>query len=134
MNEWILIGISGILSGMAASLGLGGGTVLLIYLTAIAGMEQLQSQGINLIFFIPIALLSLILHSKSKLIEWKTALLSAALGLLGAWAGWYIGGMIDSKWLSKIFAVGILILGLTEVFSPSVKKDNKDIKKNKNIY
>ena len=57
-------------------------------------MEQLQSQGINLIFFIPIALLSLILHSKSKLIEWKTALLSAALGLLGAWAGWYIGGMI----------------------------------------
>ena len=133
MNEWILIGVSGILSGMAASLGLGGGTVLLIYLTAIAGMEQLQSQGINLIFFIPIALLSLILHSKSKLIEWKTALLSAALGLLGAWAGWYIGGMIDSIWLSKIFAVGILLLGLKEVFSPSVKKDNKNMQKNKNI-
>lgn len=117
MSQWIGIAIAGILSGMAASLGLGGGTVLLIYLTAIISCEQMTAQGINLIFFIPIAMISIIIHSKRGMIKWKTALTAAIFGLIGAALGWYVGGIIHSGWLSKIFAVLLLILGARELFS-----------------
>ena len=65
MNFWILA--AAFLTGIFASLGLGGGMILILYMTIFAGYTQLDAQGINLIFFIPIALLSLIIHTKSKL-------------------------------------------------------------------
>jgi uncharacterized membrane protein YfcA len=54
-------------------MGLGGGMVLIVYLTVFAGFSQLAAQGINLVFFIPIAIISLVLHTKNKLVEWKKA-------------------------------------------------------------
>lgn len=125
MNQWIGIAISGILSGIAASLGLGGGTVLLIYLTAILSCGQMQAQGINLIFFIPIAVISIILHAKSKLIKWKIAFATAISGIIGAIAGWYVSGLIENQWLSKIFAGLLLILGIRELFSKKQPKNPK---------
>ena len=61
------------LTGIFASMGLGGGMVLIVYLTVFAGFSQLAAQGINLVFFIPIAIISLVLHTKNKLVEWKKA-------------------------------------------------------------
>lgn len=61
------------LTGIFASMGLGGGMVLIVYLTVFAGFSQLVAQGINLVFFIPIAIISLVLHTKNKLVEWKKA-------------------------------------------------------------
>ena len=74
--------IVGFLSGVTASLGLGGGFVLLLYLTAIANMDQLQAQGINLVFFLPIAALSLIIHAKNGLIEKEPLLPAIGFGLV----------------------------------------------------
>ena len=59
------------LTGIFASMGLGGGMVLIVYLTVFAGFSQIAAQGINLVFFIPIAIISLVLHTKNKLVEWK---------------------------------------------------------------
>lgn len=56
--------IAGFLSGVIASMGMGGGAVLLIYLVVFAGAEQLAAQGINLAFFIPIGILSIIIYAK----------------------------------------------------------------------
>lgn len=50
-------------SGLAGSLGLGGGGVLVLYLVLALGMPQLKAQGINLLFFIPCAVLSSIVYS-----------------------------------------------------------------------
>ena len=70
-------------SGLAGSLGLGGGGVLVLYLVLALGMPQLKAQGINLLFFIPCAALSSIVYSFKRLIDWKTVLLFAAGGLPG---------------------------------------------------
>jgi len=59
--DLIIIGIVSFLSGIMASMGLGGGMVLILYLSAINGLDQLSSQGINLLFFIPIGIFSVIL-------------------------------------------------------------------------
>ena len=49
MNFWILA--AAFLTGIFASLGLGGGMILILYMTIFAGYTQLDAQGINLIFF-----------------------------------------------------------------------------------
>lgn len=114
--QYLIIGIVSLLSGLTASLGLGGGFILVIYLTAFAGLPQIQAQGINLVFFLPIAVLSLILHRKNKLLD-KEPLLPAILGgILGVAAGFGLGALIGSEWLSKLFAAFILLVGLKELF------------------
>ena len=51
--SFFVIAIVSFATGVFASLGLGGGMVLIIYLTVFVGMPQIQAQGINLIFFVP---------------------------------------------------------------------------------
>ena len=63
--SFFVIAIVSFATGVFASLGLGGGMVLIIYLTVFAGMPQIQAQGINLIFFVPIAIISIIIHNKN---------------------------------------------------------------------
>ena len=69
--NWITIAAVSFATGIFASLGLGGGMILIIYLTLFAGVPQLQAQGLNLVFFIPIAAVSLYFHTKHKMVEWK---------------------------------------------------------------
>ena len=116
--------IAAFLTGIAASMGLGGGMILIVFLTVFCGISQIEAQGINLIFFIPIALLSLIFHSKNKLVEWKDIIPSIVTGAVGAILGTYAAEHIGSPVLGKLFAVFLLIVGIKELFS----KREKDVK------
>ena len=109
--------LAGLLSGIIGGMGLGGGAVLLIYLTVFAEVPQLTAQGINLIFFIPIGLLAVIVYSFKKQIKWKKALLIALGGIIGTFIGISAVKLIGSDITGKIFAVLLIFLGLKEVFS-----------------
>lgn len=111
----------GLLSGITAAMGLGGGFVLLIYLTAFAGINQLQAQGINLLFFLPIAILSIILHLKNKLIDPRPLLFCLIFGAVGVFIGSLLAFHLPVHWLSKGFAVLIFIIGIKETFSSQEK-------------
>ncbi len=124
--QYLIIGAVSLLSGLTASLGLGGGFVLVIYLTAIANMQQMEAQGINLVFFIPIAILSLVLHVKNKLLDKRPLLPSILGGILGVGIGFGLSCLIGSAWLSKLFAIFILIIGIKELFH---KKTNSNAPK-----
>lgn len=104
------------LTGIFASLGVGGGMILILYLTVFGGFDQLSAQGINLIYFIPIALLAVILHSRNGLIRWKSILPALIVGTVFAAAGAFAAGYIGSPWLKKLFAVFILAVGVKELF------------------
>ena len=95
--------LAGLLSGIIGGMGLGGGAVLLIYLTVFAEVPQLTAQGINLIFFIPIGLLAVIVYSFKKQIKWKKALLIALGGIIGAFIGISAVKLIGSDITGKIF-------------------------------
>ena len=115
--------IAGLFAGAAGAMGLGGGSILIIYLTLLAGTPQLEAQGINLVFFLPCAAVALIFHFKNKLL--KLSLLPAVLsGLAGAALGTYISGIIPEGILQKIFAVLLLTLGVREFFGEKEKKQN----------
>ena len=116
---------AGLLSGAAGAMGLGGGTILLVYLTLFAGTPQLTAQGVNLLCFLPDAALSLPVHRRSGLIEPAVALPCALAGLLGAAAGSLLSGLIDAGLLRKGFALALLIAGLRELFHRKVPSDRK---------
>lgn len=113
------------LTGIFAAMGVGGGMILIIYLTFFAGFTQLEAQGINLVYFIPVALLSVIIHTKNKLISWKKILpalvTGTALAAAGAWAAAFIG----SDMLKKIFGGFILIIGIKELLFKGEKQQQQ---------
>ncbi|MGN0637187.1 MAG: TSUP family transporter [Huintestinicola sp.] len=109
--------IAAFLTGLLASLGVGGGMVLIVWLTAVMGMSQLETQGINLLFFLPIALLAVIIHRKNGLISFKELVPSVLTGILGAAAGSFAAKLMGSELLGKIFAVFILVIGAKELIS-----------------
>ncbi|MDE5600389.1 MAG: sulfite exporter TauE/SafE family protein [Oscillospiraceae bacterium] len=113
--------IVGLLAGVTASMGLGGGFILMIYLTTIAGIGQIDAQGINLIFFLPISLISIIMHIKNKLIDKKPLLPIIGFGLLGACIGVLIAFLFPVGLISKLFAIILIALGLKELFHKKTK-------------
>lgn len=99
-----------------SALGMGGGGILLIYLTAYAGVDQLAAQGINLVFFIPIAIAALIIHMKNKLVKWRIVLPCILLGLPGVALGAWLASYFGSELLRKMFGCFLLVIGLRELF------------------
>ena len=98
---------------------MGGGTLLLVYMTVFAGLEQKLAQGINLLYFLPAAALALPSHIKNGYIE-KSALLPAiSAGLICAALGAWAATGLDSGLLRKLFGAFLLIIGIRELFRRS---------------
>ena len=116
--------IAGFLSGLIGAMGLGGGAVLLIYLSLFKNTEQLTAQGINLLFFIPIATLSVIIYAVKKQIKWKTVLWLAVSGLAGAAFGVWLSDFMGGDLVSKIFGGGLAAAGIWQVVVSFKKKTN----------
>jgi len=116
----------GILTGATASMGLGGGFILLVYLSVFTEIPQDIAQGINLLFFLPIALLSLVIHIKNKLTDLKLVGKYLILGLPCAIAGSYVAGITDVAVLRKLFGIFVLYIGINQLY---VSFSNKPCKK-----
>ena len=119
----VLTWIAAFVTGLLASMGVGGGMILIIWYTAVLGADQLETQGINLMFFLPIALLSVIMHRKNGLIDMKAMLPAVITGVIGAAAGSLAAHYIGSALLKKIFAVFILMIGVKETINAFKKSD-----------
>ena len=89
--------------------------ILLLYLTAFAGVEQFAAQGINLAFFLPVSFAAVIGHIKNRFIKWKIAAVSAVFGIPGVLFGFYIAKSIDKTLLKGAFALFLLFVGVREL-------------------
>lgn len=117
--------IVGFLTGVLASMGLGGGFVLVVWLTLFMNVEQKTAQGINLLFFLPIALISLIIHIKNGLVDKKLVKKMALGGILGSVLGTLGSQLLDNSMLRMLFALFLLAFGLRELFSKSPEDEEK---------
>lgn len=122
----MLSAVVGFLTGVLASMGLGGGFILVVWLTIFEEVGQRAAQGINLLFFLPIALISLVFHLKNHLVNIKLVKKLALGGVLGAVIGTYGAQLIDNDLLRKLFAVFLLAFGLRELFSRKARDNTKD--------
>lgn len=113
--NWFAASIAGTLSSMFGAMGLGGGGVLIIYFKLFTQTPQTLAQGINLLFFIPSAIVAIIIYAKKKLINYKIAIIFSIFGLTGSLIGSYFVCFVDSKILSKFFAILLLIMGVIQL-------------------
>lgn len=107
----ILIGaLTGALSGM----GVGGGTLLLLWLTAVKGMGQAQAGGVNLLYFIACALPAVLGHRKNGLLEKKAVFWCVIFGVPACVAGALLAARMDMGLLKRLFGGFILAVGARE--------------------
>ena len=123
--NWLGIALASFFGAVLSALGMGGGGILLIYLTAYAGMAQQAAQGVNLVFFIPVATVAIVIHAKNKLICWRVVLPCVVVGLAGVWLGARLALGMDSALLGKLFGGFLLIIGIRELLVKPVDKGKK---------
>jgi len=111
--------IAGIFISVLAGLGIGGGGLLVIYLTMVKDISQIESQGINLLFFVTAGAASLIVHIKKRKLDFKNIIVMLIFGSLGAIAGSFLANVTDATIVKKIFGGFLLLSGLIELFSKS---------------
>ena len=116
LSGWILVFIASFLSGIIGSMGLGGGSVLILYLTLFAGINQVAAGGINLIFFLPIGAVATIIYLRQKEIKYKTLLPFILGGIPATLVSGTLINFIETAMLRKFFGAFVLIYGICQIF------------------
>lgn len=121
----VIAGVAGLVCGVLSGLGIGGGTLLMVWMTAVMDMEQRMAQGINLLYFVPTAVCALIFHIKNRLIRWRVVIPAVIAGCLTAAGAAFFATAIDASLLRKLFGGFLILVGLNELFGAHAR-DKKD--------
>ena len=116
LESFPVIILVGTLLGFLSGLGIGGGSLLIIWLTVILGMDHTSARSINLLFFLPSALIACIFRWKQGAIRWKKILPAMVSGCIAAALFSWLGGMFQIELLKKLFGVLLILTGLRELF------------------
>lgn len=122
MGAWLLALAAGAITGILSGFGVGGGTLLLIYMTTFAGLDQHLAQGINLLYFLPAAAAALPSHIKNGYIDKETASPAIWAGLAGTALGAWVATGLEVTLLRRCFGAYLLFIGLREFFRKTPPK------------
>ncbi len=106
----------GILTGTISGMGIGGGTLLVLYLTAVADTQASAAAGINLLYFLGCAPASLWFHIRQGRIAKDIVLPAALVGAISALVTALLAPADSPPWLRRGFGVLLLIVGVRELW------------------
>lgn len=121
MTDWLIPALAGFGTGILSAWGIGGGTLLLLIMTLFLGVEQTQAQGINLLYFLPTAGMSLIEHRKNGYLDCEILRTAAPLGTLAALAAAWAATRFDIALFRKPFGLFLLWAGGTMLMQKKKK-------------
>ncbi len=124
---WMIV--AGVCGGIIGGMGMGGGTLLIPILTILLGWSQLAAQTTNLVAFLPMALVSIVIHTKHKLVDFKALLWVTLPALATTCVASFVAPKLEGDLLQKMFGwfiavVGVVMLGKT-IFDWIKSKSNK---------
>ena len=105
----------GTVLGFLTGLGIGGGSLLILWLTIIVNMDQIDARGINLLFFIPSALIACWFRRKQGTLTLQKIFPAVISGAAAAALFSWIGLQINADALKKAFGVLLILTGLREL-------------------
>ena len=108
--------LAGILLGFLSGLGIGGGSLLMLWLTLVLGMDHISARGINLLFFIPSALIACLFRWKQGALQWKQILPAIIAGCAAAASFSWLSMYLDTPAIKKLFGILLIATGLRELF------------------
>ena len=112
-------GIAAFATGVLSGWGIGGGSLLMVYLTAVKNIPQLTAAGINLLYFLPAAAGSLFWHVKNKKVDGDAFWPAVAAGLIGGGVCAWLAHSTDTGLVRKLFGVLLCYIGVSELFKKS---------------
>ena len=105
---WIPL-LAGAATGVLSAWGIGGGTLLLLVMTLLLGVEPRTAQGINLLYFLPTAGMGLLYHRKNGLLDRPVLRAAAPWGTAAAAAGALLATAVDVSLLRRPFGIYLLL-------------------------
>ena len=115
--------IIGTALGFLAGIGVGGGSLLILWLTLILGMDHPQARVINLLFFLPSAIISSLFRWKQGKLEVKKVLPAIIAGCIAAGICSFLSSSMDMGLLKKLFGGLLILTGIRELlYKPRSKE------------
>ncbi len=108
--------------GFLAGLGVGGGSLLVLWLTLIVGVEHPQARIINLMFFIPAAIITSVFRWKQGSLDLKKVLPAILAGCIAAAGFSWLTRYLELELLKKLFGGLLLIAGIRELLYKEKQK------------
>lgn len=108
--------IVGTLLGFLSGLGVGGGSLLILWLTLVLDFDHAAARTFNLLFFIPSALIASLFRWKQGALDLKKVLPAIIGGCISAACMSVLSKHMDTSSLKKLFGILLLITGLRELF------------------
>ena len=115
MDSFIVTLAVGTALGFLTGLGVGGGSLLMVWLTAVLGISAITARSINLLFYLPGAAIAILFRKRQGKIQWRNVLPPALAGCLAAALCSRFSTVVDNSWLQKLFGVTLIIAGVREV-------------------
>jgi uncharacterized membrane protein YfcA len=122
----VLLIFVALLCAAASGMGIGNAGLFVLYLTAVCGIDQLEAQGINLVFFLVGTATALVFHVKKRNIPWRAVGFLAIMSAIGAAVGALVANSLPTETLKQIFGAMLVISGAMTLFGqkkPSRKSD-----------
>lgn len=107
--------IVGTILGFLSGLGIGGGSLLIIWLTVVLNTDPLTARSINLLFFIPSALVACYFRIRRGDLDLKTLFPAIIAGCIAAAVFSWISTIVDTEILRKLFGTILLAAGVREI-------------------
>ena len=120
MWKIILLVLTGLISGVLGGMGMGGGTILIPLLTIFFNVGQKEAQAINLVAFIPMAIVSLAIHIKNKRVKKEGLLWIIVPAVLTSVGGGFAAQAVNGEVLKRIFGGFLLLLSVVQFFSEEI--------------
>ncbi len=108
--------VVGSVLGFLAGIGVGGGSLLILWLTLVLGMEHQTARIINLLFFIPSAIIASLFRWKQGALDIRKVLPAIIGGCISAAIFSVLSKHLDVSLLKKLFGVLLLFTGIRELF------------------
>lgn len=124
LESWPFIIAISTLLGFLSGLGVGGGSLLILWLTLVLNMDQPMARTINLLFFIPSAVITSLFRWKQGALDLKKVFPAIIGGCISAGIFSVLSRKIDISMLRKLFGVLLLCTGLRELFYKNKKTEH----------
>ncbi len=108
--------ITGLILGFLAGLGVGGGSLLILWLTIAVGMEGSMARSINLMFFLTAAGAVSVLRWRKGTLDIKALLPAILAGCIAAGLFSWLRGCLQTELMDKLFGGLLIFTGLRELF------------------
>ncbi len=123
--SFLVILTIGVILGFLSGMGVGGGSLLIVWLTIVLKMDYATAKGLNLLFFLPPALISTIGNFTQKKLPWRTVIPAAVSGCITAALFTSMSSQWDTRILRKIFGVLLLYTAFQELRNKKAAEDHK---------